>query len=146
MTRTKQAAPPTPPNGPLPPAPTARPHGHAGDDRLREAARQALLGGKIPARDAVGYWGGPGQGDACAICGEPVQVRELELELEFAPDPDGTPRGPYHLHIPCYAAWHSQRPAPADAGRNGAGLRTRASFANICAHERDSRAAEGPGE
>ena len=51
--------------------------------------------------------GGPGSGDVCAVCGEPVARHLIDLEMEFA-RPGVTP-DTLHLHLRCFAAWEFER-------------------------------------
>ena len=73
---------------------------------LREKARAAIRSGKLPARRSDRMFGGPGSGQRCAVCGEPLPHEEVEIELEFN-QRDGLDQ--YHLHHRCYAAWEFER-------------------------------------
>lgn len=79
------------------------------DTRTRTRAREAIQAGALPNRRPDGMWGGPGAGDDCAICREPVSHGEVEFELEFARDDDPRCLDKYHLHMRCFAAWESER-------------------------------------
>jgi hypothetical protein len=76
---------------------------------LRETAREAIRAGKLPSRRPDRTWSGPGIGKRCTICGEPIKLDQLELEIQFARV--GSSLGPdkYHVHIRCFAAWEFER-------------------------------------
>lgn len=76
---------------------------------LREKARAAIAGGRVPNRRQDRTWGGPGVGVACVICSLPVGVEEMEFEIEFAHDADDPGLDKYHVHVPCFAAWELDR-------------------------------------
>jgi hypothetical protein len=77
------------------------------DGELRWKARAAIRAGLLPGQHQVSTWGGPGSGASCAVCGNTVPRDGLGFELEFA-EPDGRLELRY-VHIPCYAAWDSER-------------------------------------
>ena len=57
------------------------------DDRpLHEKAREAIQNGKLPTRSPDRIMGGPGCGEACALCGETLRRNRMELEAEFRVD------------------------------------------------------------
>jgi len=77
---------------------------------LREKAREAIQNGRLPTRRPDSTTGGPGCGEACAICGETVRRTHMELEAGFRQDgeaPDVLRK--YHLHPRCYVAWEFKR-------------------------------------
>lgn len=76
---------------------------------LRQKARDAFRGGKLPNRTPDRTWGGPGVGAACSVCGQPVRKDEKELEIEFARDGGDPGLDKFHLHIRCFAAWELER-------------------------------------
>jgi hypothetical protein len=78
---------------------------------LREKAREVIRTGKLPQRRPDRTWGGPGVGDACAICSLPVRRDELEFEIQFARNGQGVEAGldKYHVHVRCFAAWEFER-------------------------------------
>lgn len=50
-------------------------------------------------------WAGPGSGQPCSLCGEPVEREEIEYEVEESA------RGALHtyrLHVPCHSLWYSE--------------------------------------
>jgi len=79
------------------------------EPRLREQARAAILGGKLPSRKPDRTWGGPGLGITCAVCDQSITKDELELEIQFAPDGGDPEPERHHLHIRCFAAWEFER-------------------------------------
>jgi hypothetical protein len=93
------------------------------DSVLREKAREAIQNGKLPARRPDHVIGGPGCGEACALCGKTVQRSQMELEPEFRRDGEiaAASRGleaelhKYHLHPRCFAAWEGEREASSPA-------------------------------
>ena len=80
------------------------------DERvLREKARAAVEGGKLPRRRPDRTWGGPGVGAACAVCDEPVTSSQSEFEIQFARDGNNPGLDRFHFHIRCFAAWEFER-------------------------------------
>jgi hypothetical protein len=79
---------------------------------LREKARIAIRGGKIPARRPDRTWGGPGIGALCTVCDLPIGKEQLEFEIQFARDGDDPGLDKYHVHIRCFAAWEFERNKP----------------------------------
>jgi hypothetical protein len=77
--------------------------------RLRTKAREAIQNGTLPARVSNRLLGGPGNGDACALCGESIPRGEVEFELEFMRDDAASVVDRYHLHPRCFEAWDHQR-------------------------------------
>jgi hypothetical protein len=90
---------------------------------LREKAREAVQNGKLPARSPDRITGGPGCGEACALCGQTVQRSRMELEPEFRQDGEIPAASreleaevhKYHLHPRCFAAWECERDASSPA-------------------------------
>jgi len=87
------------------------------DERmLREKAQEAIRSGTLPTGKPDRMFGGPGNGSACAVCGERVMREQMELEIEFNRH-DTTPGlDTYHLHPPCFAAWEFERHRPPTRG------------------------------
>jgi RNA polymerase sigma-70 factor, ECF subfamily len=73
------------------------------DAMLRIKAREAVLAGRLPSARPERIWGGPGMGERCAVCQEPIEPQESELELQFAG------QASYHVHVRCFAAWESEQ-------------------------------------
>jgi hypothetical protein len=72
------------------------------DNELRLLARAHIRDGLLPEVNASRIWGGYGNGDLCAVCGESIHPKEIEYEIED--QRAGNVRA-YHLHVVCYAAW-----------------------------------------
>ena len=79
------------------------------DSRPREWAREAIQNGKLPTRSPDSIMGGPGCGEACALCAETLRRTEMELEAEFRSDGEAPESHKYHLHPRCFAAWELER-------------------------------------
>jgi hypothetical protein len=83
------------------------------DNTLREKALEAIKNGKLPTRSPDRIMGGPGCGEACAVCGETVRRSQIELEAEFRPKSEAPAASrrleaeldKYHLHPCCFMAW-----------------------------------------
>ena len=54
-------------------------------------------------------WGGPGAGDRCVVCAEPVSNDESEFEIEFVGVGSGPAVDRYHVHVHCFMAWELER-------------------------------------
>jgi hypothetical protein len=87
------------------------------DSALREKAREAIQNGHLPTRRPDGTTGGPGCGDACAICGESVRRNQMELEAEFRHNSEATEVGKHHFHPLCYLAWEFERARDGASGQ-----------------------------
>jgi len=86
------------------------------DDLILQAkAREAIQNGKLPMRSPDSTMGGPGCGEACAICGETLRRTQMELEAEFRQDGEIPELHKYHLHPRCFAAWEFERSKGGDA-------------------------------
>jgi hypothetical protein len=81
------------------------------DERaLRDAAREAIRTGVLPARSAIRTLGGRGSGERCALCGETIRLDQMEIELEFARRSGATTEiDNYRLHPQCCVAWERER-------------------------------------
>jgi hypothetical protein len=87
------------------------------DSALREKAREAIRNGKLPARSPNRIMGGPGCGEACAICGETLRRNQMELEAEFRAEGEVPELHKYHLHPRCFAAWEYERAQGGESGQ-----------------------------
>jgi hypothetical protein len=97
---------------------------------LRDQARYAIRSGKLPSRQPIRTWGGPGVGVVCIICDQPVAQDQMELavgfagdetmreavtkdhlefEVQFARDGDNPGLDKFHIHVRCFAAWEFER-------------------------------------
>jgi hypothetical protein len=68
-------------------------------DALREAVRNKVISGTLPAEPALNVWASMGGGRVCAACEQPIEAHDTQIELEFPRN-----RGVV-LHRPCYAVW-----------------------------------------
>ena len=75
---------------------------------LREKAREAILGGKLPSRHLIGL-GGLGVGVECAICGCTVDEEQMEIEIQFSHDGGSPGLDKFDIHVQCFAAWEFER-------------------------------------
>jgi hypothetical protein len=80
------------------------------DERMvREKAREVIRSGKLPDRRPDRMWGGAAARADCAICGAPLRPDEVEFEIEFVRNGEGSGADRYHLHTRCFAAWELER-------------------------------------
>jgi hypothetical protein len=77
--------------------------------RLREQARAAIRGGKLPARSPDRTWGGDGGGAPCSVCDLPITKDQLEIEIDFAHEGSAAGVENHHVHPRCFAAWEFER-------------------------------------
>ena len=77
------------------------------DERsLQDTAREAIRTGRLPGQPPIRTLGGRGSGERCALCGEPIQDDQMEVELEFARRAgDTTEIQRYRFHPSCCVAW-----------------------------------------
>ena len=80
------------------------------ENNLREKARAAVRGGRLPNRGPERMWGGPGTGANCAICDRPVRREEVGYELQFTRDGESSGPANCHVHVLCFAAWELEPP------------------------------------
>src|SRR5207244_11524486 len=64
--------------------------------------RSKLAAGTLPRVDAAKLWAGPGRGDACAGCDQPITRAEIEHEV------DVPARGALRFHRNCLGIWQAQ--------------------------------------
>ena len=91
---------------------------------LREKARDAIRGGRLPAAKPSRTITGPSTGVTCAVCGDPVPPGDTVFELEFRAGPPPEDKSlrdtlerlrarpeilRFYLHLPCFAAWELER-------------------------------------
>lgn len=74
------------------------------DTPLRTVARAKIADGTLPRHDPVRTWAGPGIGQPCAVCGQPIPRSDTEYELQFAND-----TATLRFHRRCQAAWDAAR-------------------------------------
>jgi len=87
----------------------------ANEESLVEKAREAIRGGKLPARRPDRIFGGPGSQIGCAVCDELIPRSELELEVEFKRHGVNPGLDSYHIHPRCFAAWETALSSPDSA-------------------------------
>jgi hypothetical protein len=80
----------------------------ADEQILRDKAREAIRARKLPKRRPNRASSGPGGGEPCAICGEPIKRDQMELELAFIRNGRSPRVESHHLHLRCFAAWDSE--------------------------------------
>ena len=81
------------------------------DPILQEQARDAIRSGRLPSRHPNRTLGGPGSGEACAVCGERIMRSMTELEIQFTRDGAISEPDSFRLHHQCFAAWEIERGA-----------------------------------
>ena len=84
---------------------------------LREKAREAIRAGKLPSRVPDRTLGGPGLGEPCTICSEPIKRDQMEFEIDFAHDGATPGVDRLHVHVRCFAAWELERGKDGDSGQ-----------------------------
>lgn len=67
-------------------------------------ARDPIQVPKLPAGRPDRIWGGPSPGGVCAVCGDSIEIGQLELEVEFAPGGAEEPDR-YQVHVRCLPSW-----------------------------------------
>ena len=78
--------------------------GHAIEDStLRLLIRAKLADGRLQQRAIPRVWGGPGNGETCAVCEEPISKEELEIVGQSGEDQT------VYFHVHCFSAWSSER-------------------------------------
>jgi hypothetical protein len=81
------------------------------DPILQEQAHDAIRSGRLPSRNPDRTLGGPGSGEACAVCGEQIRLHMTELEIQFSHDGAVSDPPRFRLHHQCFAAWEVERGA-----------------------------------
>ena len=85
---------------------------------LRQLARDVVREQRLPPRRPDRMWGGPGNGQRCAICTGVLDKEEMGFDLEFAgAGPAGSAIN-HAVHVRCFAAWEFER------DRSGPGCRS----------------------
>lgn len=67
---------------------------------LLERARRAIAAHELPRRASPRVWGGRGSGQTCSLCGRPIGVNEVEIELEGVQTAAGV-----RFHSNCHFLW-----------------------------------------
>jgi hypothetical protein len=86
---------------------------------LRLCAREALEKGQFPHRRPDRMWGGPGTGEQCALCRQPVTRDDTALDVEFSDGEGLAPPVSHLFHVRCFGAWESERDRTVPVPRQG---------------------------
>jgi hypothetical protein len=70
------------------------------DEQRRAQVVSAIASGRLPARPPKKSWGGMGSGEACSLCGTPIDVEQVGTEFK---DQGRS----YHLHLQCMTVWEA---------------------------------------
>ena len=70
--------------------------------------QRKLDDGRLPHNSIPRIWGGPGDGEACDACEEPIPKNQLLME-GISLDGD---RRPVQFHVRCFYLWDEIRKAP----------------------------------
>ena len=70
--------------------------------------QRKLDDGRLPHNSIPRIWGGPGDGEACSACEEPIPKNQLIME-GISLDGD---RRPVQFHVVCFYLWDKARKAP----------------------------------
>jgi hypothetical protein len=84
----------------------------AGSIQDGSALRETVQAGKLPNGPPDKMWAGRSDGGPCAICGVPVELEEMEYELEYIRNDPDPGVDTHHVHIRCFTArtWNFQDP------------------------------------
>jgi len=76
------------------------------EEILRREALTRIRDGRLPAYVPTRAWGGPGTGEACALCNRAIARDDTQIELRFDDE-----RHPLliRFHPACHAAWEVVR-------------------------------------
>jgi hypothetical protein len=77
-------------------------------ESLRLLIQRKLDDGRLPHNSIPRVWGGPGNGEACDACEEPIPKNQLIMEGISL---DGG-QGPVQFHVKCFYLWDEVRQAP----------------------------------
>ena len=75
---------------------------------LRDAARRAIVAGRLPHEQWAHLWGQPGDGRPCAVCDAPLRRDQLTVGVQFPQIPT-VEAGAFYVHLACFAAWDQER-------------------------------------
>lgn len=76
---------------------------------LRLLIRQKLQNGRLPDHNMPKVFGGPGDGEVCDGCGEPVVSGHVVTEGIASTWND---KKPVQFHVKCFHVWDTERRAP----------------------------------
>jgi len=67
---------------------------------LLERARRAIAAHELPPAVISRVWGGRGSGHPCSLCGQPIGLNDVEIELEGVDAADSV-----RFHSGCHLLW-----------------------------------------
>ena len=76
---------------------------------LRQLIKQKLDDGTLPLTRPEKLYAGPGSGETCKACGDPIYPLQIEYEFDYAGE-----RQILRLHLECAGLWEALR-----LGRSG---------------------------
>jgi hypothetical protein len=79
------------------------------DSRLKQMARIAIDGGRVPRTRSGRPWGSSGDGSECPICDRPIISLELGYELEHCERGVADLKRSFLVHARCFRAWDAVR-------------------------------------
>lgn len=71
-------------------------------ENLRRIARERCESGNLPKNRPLRTWAGPGNGQPCSLCEQPIAASQMEYEAEV---PDGTALRVFRFHLSCLETW-----------------------------------------
>ena len=77
-------------------------------DALRLLIRQKLADGRLPHDSIPRIWGGPGAGESCDACDEPVVKTQMIMEGVSA----SVNGESVQFHVSCFQLWDAERKVP----------------------------------
>jgi hypothetical protein len=69
---------------------------------LAEIVRQKLDDGRLPTSHPLKIWAGPGRGQPCTACDQPIGPAQVEYEFE-------TGEQVCRFHVGCHGLWEAER-------------------------------------
>jgi hypothetical protein len=75
-------------------------------DPLQDVIRAKLADGRLPHDSIPRVWGGPGNGESCDACEQPIAKTEFVMEGVS----DG--KRSVQFHVKCFYVWDEVRTAP----------------------------------
>jgi hypothetical protein len=74
---------------------------HFDEHALRLEAKRRVADGRLPRAAPQCLWAGTGSGESCALCDRPIEIQQVEYELEFNTQAALV----YRFHRICHQAW-----------------------------------------
>ena len=81
-------------------------------ETLRLLIRSKLDDGRLPYNSMPRFWGGPGDGEVCDACEEPITKEQLVMEGIASTLSDRRDKKPVQFHVVCFHVWDAERRAP----------------------------------